>query len=142
MVVVGLAWSLVSTAGFGFANFADLYLGVPCAIEYPELGRFLGRWVMLTFQTNVLCLGYSLLCTGLCTGMCFRGGGGEETESETKRETRGGGGRGEGAERAKHKERDRKEAETERKAETKRKRDKKSAKKRQTEIETGNETET
>mmetsp|Transcript_72576 Transcript_72576/g.106371 ORF Transcript_72576/g.106371 Transcript_72576/m.106371 type:complete len:228 (+) Transcript_72576:352-1035(+) len=67
MVVVGLAWSLVSTAGFGFANFADLYLGVPCAIEYPELGRFLGRWVMLTFQTNVFCLGYSLLCTGLCT---------------------------------------------------------------------------
>jgi len=63
MVVMGLVPSLLSTAGFAFANFADLYLGVPCHIEYPELGKYFGKWVMLTFQTNVFCLAYSLLCT-------------------------------------------------------------------------------
>jgi len=34
---VGLWPALLSTAGFGVAMYADLVLGVPCALEYPDL---------------------------------------------------------------------------------------------------------
>lgn len=63
MVVIGLAPSMLSTAGFAFAMFADLVLGAPAAVELERLADYFGKWVLLTFQTNVLCLLYSILCT-------------------------------------------------------------------------------
>merc|ERR1711865_190991 len=63
MVVIGLAPSLLSTAGFVSAIYADLALGAPAAVELGALSEYFGKWVLLTFQTNFLCLLYSLLCT-------------------------------------------------------------------------------
>jgi hypothetical protein len=59
---MGIAPAMLSTAGFVCAIFADVGLGVPAAVEAPILAKYFGKWAFLTFQTNVLCLLYSLLC--------------------------------------------------------------------------------
>ena len=62
MPVIGMAPAMLSTGGFVCAICADLVLGVPAAVEAPILSKYFGKWVFLTWQTNVLCLLYSLLC--------------------------------------------------------------------------------
>ena len=62
MPVMGIAPAMLSTAGVVCAIFADVGLAVPAAVEASILAKYFGKWAFPTWQTNFLCLLYSLLC--------------------------------------------------------------------------------
>lgn len=59
---IALVPALVSFCGFALSIWSDRFLNPPPHLVRPVLTRYLGRYVFLTVQTNLLCCAYCFGC--------------------------------------------------------------------------------